>query len=168
LLTRATGPVLDVGCGPGRHVVALAEAGVVTLGIDVSGPAVTLARVRGGSVLHRSVFARIPGAGRWGSALLLDGNLGIGGEPRVLLARVASLLRHDGRILVELDAAPAEAESRHVRFESADRSGPWFRWVAVPAGALADLIPPGLAVRERWDDGGRCFARLERTPAATP
>jgi hypothetical protein len=116
-------------------------------------------------VLHRSVFERVPGAGRWGTALLLDGNVGIGGVPRVLLRRVASLLRPDGGILVELDAAPDDAASRHVRFESSTGAGPWFRWVAVPAGALGEVVPAGLVVRERWDDRGRCFARLERTRA---
>lgn len=32
LLDRALGPVLDVGCGPGRHVVALARRGIPALG----------------------------------------------------------------------------------------------------------------------------------------
>ena len=31
LLRQVRGPVLDVGCGPGRHVVALAERGVPAL-----------------------------------------------------------------------------------------------------------------------------------------
>src|SRR5207249_2951296 len=92
-LTRAVGPVLDIGCGPGRHVVALAEMGVPVLGIDVTADALAAARTRGALVLERSVFDRVPGAGRWGTALLLDGNLGIGGEPVMLLSRVASLLR---------------------------------------------------------------------------
>src|SRR5205823_12853989 len=34
VLARAVGPVLDVGFRPGRHVLALAERGVVALGID--------------------------------------------------------------------------------------------------------------------------------------
>ncbi|HWT93194.1 MAG TPA: hypothetical protein VN238_09380, partial [Solirubrobacteraceae bacterium] len=35
LLTRAHEPVLDVGCGPGRHVAALGVQGTTALGIDV-------------------------------------------------------------------------------------------------------------------------------------
>ena len=30
------GPVLDIGCGPGRHVFALAERGIPVLGIDIT------------------------------------------------------------------------------------------------------------------------------------
>ena len=44
VLSRAVGPVLDVGCGPGRHVLALAERGVVALGIDITPAALDLAR----------------------------------------------------------------------------------------------------------------------------
>ncbi|MDH4170836.1 MAG: methyltransferase domain-containing protein [Acidimicrobiia bacterium] len=36
--------LLDVGCGPGRHARALAEAGVIVVGIDISAPFIELAR----------------------------------------------------------------------------------------------------------------------------
>jgi hypothetical protein len=32
VLDLVRGPVLDVGCGPGRHVLALAERGTMALG----------------------------------------------------------------------------------------------------------------------------------------
>ncbi len=56
VLDRARGPVLDVGCGPGRHVRALAERGVLALGIDLSPDAADLARARGASVFTGCVF----------------------------------------------------------------------------------------------------------------
>jgi len=80
LLRRAPSPVLDVGCGPGRHVLALIESGRIALGVDVAPSAVDIAVRRGAPVLHRSIFERVPAAGRWASALLLDGNIGIGGN----------------------------------------------------------------------------------------
>ena len=80
VLARAVGPVLDVGCGPGRHTQALAERGTVALGIDTSPSAVDAARRRGCAVLHRSVFDPLPREGRWRSAFLIDGNIGIGGD----------------------------------------------------------------------------------------
>ena len=43
LLDGLSGPVLDVGCGPGRHLRALAARGVFALGVDLSPVAVELA-----------------------------------------------------------------------------------------------------------------------------
>jgi len=68
LLARLPGPVLDVGCGPDRLVVALLELGVPALGVDTAPGAVAMARQQGASVLARSVFDRLPAEGRWGSA----------------------------------------------------------------------------------------------------
>jgi SAM-dependent methyltransferase len=67
-------PVLDIGCGPGRHVHALARRGVLALGVDVSAGALALARARGAAVFEASIFAEVPHPGQWASALLLDGN----------------------------------------------------------------------------------------------
>ncbi|HZJ27097.1 MAG TPA: class I SAM-dependent methyltransferase [Acidimicrobiia bacterium] len=163
VLVRVAGPVLDVGCGPGRHVLSLAAAGVVTLGIDISPPALRVAHAQGAPVLHRSVFERVPGAGRWGTALLLDGNVGIGGCPLTLLRRASSLLRGDGRLLVELDAADGRASVEQVRFETAEHAGPWFAWTHVGPGELeVHAADAGLAVVELWRDGDRTFAQLRR------
>ena len=41
------GRVLDVGCGPGRHLLWLQESGFTVTGIDVSPLAVEVARIRG-------------------------------------------------------------------------------------------------------------------------
>ena len=71
VLEAATPPVLDVGCGPGRHCEAIAARGDVVLGIDITPCAIEVARMRGATVLHRSVFDRIPGVGRWSTVLLL-------------------------------------------------------------------------------------------------
>ncbi len=162
LLERVDGPVLDVGCGPGRHVLALAHAGVVALGIDISPPAIELARRRGAPVLQRSIFDRVPGAGRWGTALLLDGNIGIGGCPVTLLHRVASLLRPAGRLLVEL-VTDGTIDVEQVRFEADDHVGPWFSWAHVGIEGLDDHARgAGLRVVETWYDGGRPFAWLTR------
>ncbi len=162
VLDLAPPPVLDVGCGPGRHTVALAERGVPALGIDVTTNAVLLARARGAAVLERSVFDRIPGAGRWASALLLDGNLGIGGRPAELLARVASLLRAGGIILTEVEPPGARPEHRRVRLEVDRWAGPWFDWAPVSADELDEpAARAGLRVGARWESEGRWFARLD-------
>jgi SAM-dependent methyltransferase len=163
LLARVNGPVLDVGCGPARHVLALAEAGTITLGVDISPPAISIARRRGAPVLERSIFGDIPGAGRWGTALLIDGNIGIGGNPVALLTRVARLLRAGGRLLVEIDAPGGGGRNATVRLEAHGIPGPWFAWAYVTTDEL-DIVAgqADLVVRETWCDEGRWFAQLER------
>ncbi|MDP9442781.1 MAG: hypothetical protein M3P34_11540, partial [Actinomycetota bacterium] len=66
-----------------------------------------------------SVFGALPGEGRWATALLIDGNIGIGGDPVALLRRVAELLRPAGVVLVELDAPGAPTEVVTVRMSTA-------------------------------------------------
>lgn len=162
LLDRVVGPVLDVGCGPGRHVLALARRGVISLGIDVAGAAVELARHRGAPVLERSIFDRVPGSGRWGSALLLDGNVGIGGDPATLIRRVRALLRPGGRLLVEVEAPGTDAGCCQARLEVAGRAGPWFPWARVQAREVQDLAGQcGCTLMELWQEGRRWFARLD-------
>lgn len=163
LLARVAGPALDVGCGPGRHVLALAQKGVVALGIDISSPAVALALGRGAPVLQRSVFDQIPGAGRWHCALLLDGNIGIGARPVQLLRRVASLLHSEGEVFVELATGGGDASCDVVQLEIDGHGGPWFRWTCVGVDELERLAHRSrLTVRESWCDADRWFARLAR------
>ena len=163
VLARATAPVLDIGCGPGRHVLALAERGMVALGIDITPAAVDLARRRGAPVLARSVFERVPGAGRWSCALLLDGNLGIGGHPALLLERVASLVKPRGAVLAELEPPGTPPTAERVRFDIGDVEGPWFAWTAVAADELSvPATAAGLLVEDVWRACDRWFGILRR------
>ncbi len=164
VLDRAIGPVLDVGCGPARHVLALAARGVPTLGIDNAPSAIELARRRGAQVLLRSVFDRLPGEGRWGTALLLDGNIGIGGDPESLLSRVRALVCDGGRVLVELEPPGAPSARLRVRTEDGQGTSHWFAWAQVAADDVdAAAGSAGFTVIERWSGAGRWFARLDAT-----
>lgn len=165
VLDRATGPVLDVGCGPGRHVHALGRRGVVAVGVELSPTAVRHARSGGARVVEGSIFDVAPDPGCWATALLLDGNIGIGGDPAALLRRVAGLLCPDGSLLVELEpdaAAGPDATAVCVRMED-DQGGAsdWFPWAWVTPDAIdAPAAAAGLRVAERWSDGGRHFCAL--------
>jgi SAM-dependent methyltransferase len=154
-------PVLDIGCGPARHTLALEVRGVDALGLDVSSWAVRAARRRGASVVQGDVFDLIPDEGTWGTALLLDGNIGIGGNPARLLERVRRLLRPGGRALVELGARGSGSRSFLAQIEGADAT--WFPWASVAAddiGLLASAA--GLRPSRPWSAEGRWFARLDR------
>jgi SAM-dependent methyltransferase len=161
-LARARAPVLDVGCGPGRHVRALARRGILALGVDASPAASQYARRRGAPVFTGSVFDRVPGAGHWSSALLLDGNVGIGGRPDLLLRRVGGLLAPDGRLICELDAPHAPTTRELVRLEDDEQArSPWFPWARVSIDAAPETAAlAGLRVLESWHREDRWFAVL--------
>lgn len=166
VLDRAVGPVLDVGCGPGRHVLALARRGVLAVGVDVTPGAVRRARARGAAVVQGSVFAPIPGEGEWRTALLLDGNVGIGGRPVTLLRRLGGLLRGDGKVLCELDGAGAPTRSELIALQNADGArSAWFPWARVSIDAVGELARRvGMELEDAWEQEGRCFAELRCSP----
>ena len=166
LLDRTDGPVLDVGCGPGRHVHALVRRGVLALGVDVSPSAVRIARARGAVAVEGSIFDRVPGAGLWRSALLLDGNVGIGGHPAALLSRVGALLAPGGCALVELGPPGGGLRTTRVRLERGTVVGGWFDWATVAADAVdVPAHGAGFHVDDTWCDDGRWFARLRDVKA---
>ncbi|MGQ0845899.1 MAG: methyltransferase domain-containing protein [Sporichthyaceae bacterium] len=163
VLARCLGPTLDIGCGPGRFVAALAARGTPALGVDVAGAAVAITRAGGGLALRRSVFDPLPGAGRWTVALLADGNVGIGGDAGALLSRVREILAPGGRVLVEVeehdvDVAVIATVSDHAGTVQA--SFPWLRIGARPLLAIAESC--GLVSVDQWDHSGRRFLSLQR------
>jgi SAM-dependent methyltransferase len=161
-LDLAVGPALDIGCGPGRHLVALAERAVFTLGIDISSELLDVARRQGVNVLERSVFDRVPGVGKWRSALLLDGNIGIGGDPVSLLTRIGQLLTADGRLIVEIEPFDAAEQVVLVRAETPSAAGPWFGWTTVGPRRLAAIARTvGFEIVDAWDAEDRRFAHLQ-------
>jgi SAM-dependent methyltransferase len=168
VLRRCGGPVLDVGCGPGRLVAALAARGIPALGVDVSPAAVARTRRLGGSALRRSVFERLPRERRWGTVLLMDGNVGIGGDPVPLLARLRDLVRPGGRLLAEAVADDVD-ERLTVRVEDAHgRHGRPFPWARVGVTALLHTASvTGWIVTGRWTADNRPFVELHR-PNAGP
>lgn len=166
VLDRCRGAVLDIGCGPGRLVAALAEWGRPTLGIDVSPEAVARTVRLGGSALHRSVFDPLPREGSWGTALLIDGNIGIGGDPRALLSRVARLVAEGGVLLAE--TSPLDVDERvQVRvYDGGGAQGSAFPWARVGTPALLRYAQAaGWSVPDEadcWTAAGRSFVALGR------
>jgi SAM-dependent methyltransferase len=162
VLDHAAGPVLDVGCGPGRHLLALSRRGVPALGVDIAPAAVRHARGRGVRVVLGSVFDPLPRREGWRTVLLLDGNLGIGGAPIALLARLRSLLSKGGVILCEV--GPPGSETRDELIALEDRAGARsarFAWARVSIDRLPPLArDAGLHLRATWQEDDRWFAAL--------
>jgi SAM-dependent methyltransferase len=153
----AESPVLDLGCGPGRHLAALRAAGKRGVGVDLSPVAVRIARRRGGDAIRGDIFGSVPGAGRYRTALLLDGNVGIGGAPDILLRRTRELLAPGGAALVELDPPGRPTYRTRIRLEAHGEVSEWFAWARVGVDGIAPLADRAgleraglLAVDERW------------------
>lgn len=161
-LRSVVGPALDVGCGPGRIVEALQAGGVRALGIDIAQTAVNLARERGADAHRCDVFGPVPAEGTWRTVLLLDGNIGIGGNPEALLARVAELLAPGGAVVVETDENPGTDARLPVRFARAGQNvGPTFRWAVVGRHALVRYASVlGYRAEDGWTAKGRSFVTL--------
>ena len=165
LLDGLEGPVLDVGCGAGRHLRALAARGVFALGVDLSPVAVALANDGGGRAIVGDIFEQAPGLGNWRCALLLDGNIGIGGSPVRLLERICALLRADGELLVETESPAGCTCLTEARIERGGVISEWFPWARVAAPAISEVAHAGgFRVRRVWSSSGRWFARLQRSP----
>ncbi|MEV7508528.1 methyltransferase domain-containing protein [Streptomyces sp. NPDC090085] len=166
VLARCTGPVLDIGCGPGRLVAALAGLGHAALGVDVTPEAVARTVRAGGSALCRSVFDPLPREGGWGTVLLIDGNIGIGGDPAALLRRAAALAAPGGSLLVEVAAADVDECVEVCVEDGAGGRGASFRWARLGARALcAGAKASGWSPYDSWQAAGRHFVQLTRRTA---
>ena len=131
LLATLADPVLDVGCGPGRIVAALAAAGRPALGVD---PA------RGGRRRHPP-----PGAGA--AALGVRPAAGRGAVGRCCcwtatsasaatrgpVAPVRGLVRPGGRVVAEVEPPGTRPAPVTVRWTGRRTRGPWFPWARVAA-----------------------------------
>ncbi|MFD4247996.1 class I SAM-dependent methyltransferase [Streptomyces sp. NPDC058525] len=161
VLSRCTGHVLDIGCGPGRLVAALAGRGHTSLGVDVTPEAVARTVRAGGSALCRSVFAPLPREGGWGTVLLMDGNIGIGGDPGALLRRATELTAPGGSLLVEVAAADIDERVEVYVEDGTGGRGACFWWARLGTRALcSEAKAAGWTPYDTWQAAGRHFVHL--------
>jgi SAM-dependent methyltransferase len=162
VVSRCRGPVLDLGCGPGRMVQALNESGISALGVDMSAVAVKRARSRGALAIQARLAERLPAEGRWETVLLMDGNIGIGGDVGALLQRCRALVAPGGAIIVEVDSRPARHLTRRVRLTAHGSGyGAELMWTRTGAAAVRRLAGPlDLLVVEEWIAGNRAFLAI--------
>ncbi|OIH96647.1 MULTISPECIES: bifunctional 2-polyprenyl-6-hydroxyphenol methylase/3-demethylubiquinol 3-O-methyltransferase UbiG [unclassified Curtobacterium] len=162
LLENVDGAVIDIGCGPGRMLVAAAQLGLPSLGVDVSAEAVAIATRSGGTALQGSVFDPVPDEGHWDTALVIDGNIGIGGDPAALLDRCRAIVREGGRVVVETNPDPLADRVYTARVMDADgHESAGFPWAEVGLDALhRHAAAAGLVARQSWTVEGRSFCEL--------
>jgi SAM-dependent methyltransferase len=115
--------VLDVGCGPGRHAVALAQAGLAVTGVDVSRRfldiAAAAATEAGVGAAFFQVDARaMPFDDEFDAVIsICQGAFGLmAGDDSTVLKRMAESVRRGGRVV--LTAFSALYEASHPREEA--------------------------------------------------
>lgn len=112
--------LLDVGCGPGRHAVPLAQAGLAVTGVDVSWRFLELAAQQANAAGVRPAFfevdaRRMPFDDEFDAVIsLCQGGFGLmGGDDSLVLKRMMEALKPGG-VLV-MTAFSALFEARHPR-----------------------------------------------------
>ena len=158
-LDHCSGSTLDVGCGPGRLVGALAARRLVTMGIDVSQEGVRQARARGAQAVLGDVFGPVPRSGEWDHVLLADGNIGIGGDPVRLLDRVMPSSGAAERRSWRSSLQTSGVVLHRLRLRMGAHTSAPFRWASVGADAVRSLATEaGLDVTAWRRAAGRCVA----------
>lgn len=129
---KASGRVLDIGCGAGKHLLPLQQAGLDVVGIDVSPLAVRVCQERGGRNVRVMDALRLEFAPEtFDSVLLFSNGLAMGGTPagvNRLLAECRRVTRPGGRVLlsntdVALSTDPADLAYQEENVRRGDPRG---------------------------------------------
>ncbi|MGY0020896.1 class I SAM-dependent methyltransferase [Streptomyces sp. YJ-C3] len=184
---QATGRILDVGCGGGRHAAPWARKGLDVLGLDSSPGVVGIMRERGLTAQLGSLPQLPDGLGTFETIALFGNNLGLLGGPDrapAVLRALAEVARPGTRILgTAHDPSGGESVSHHAAYFAWNRergrspgqlrirvrdgviATPWFDyWLATPdelATAVADT-PWTLETIERASAGSGLVVCLRR------
>ena len=183
--------VLDVGCGPGRHAYALAEAGLEVVGVDISQRFVDLATEGAppGARFERADARALTFDAEFDAAVsLCQGAFGLAGGPGApldvdaeVLAGIARALKPGGvaavsafsayfqvRWLEDQDTFDADAGVNHERTEIRDESGTTASadlWTTcfTPRELRLLAAQSGLSVRHIWSVTPGAYARTPPT-----
>jgi SAM-dependent methyltransferase len=122
----ATGRVLDIGCGAGRHSLFLQERGLDVTGIDISPLAIRVCRARGLRNAHVMSIDQVgPSLGKFDTILMLGNNFGLfssKSKARLLLRRFLKMTNPKGRIIAEsLDIYKPPVDPAHRRYHLMNR-----------------------------------------------
>lgn len=191
-LAWARGRVLDLGCGAGRHALALQERGLAVVGLDASPLVIAVCRQRGLRAAHVLDVARLgpeAGLGRFDTLLLLGANLGLLGSAagaRTLLGRFHALTGARARLIGESRDPSVLSAPVHVAYRAANRHRgrlpgqlrvriryreyvtPWFDYLFLARGELEQLLAgTGWRAQQYVEgEGGVYSVLIEKAEAA--
>ncbi|WP_135303474.1 class I SAM-dependent methyltransferase [Haloarcula amylovorans] len=182
----ADGHVLDVGCGPGRHALALQERGYDVTGIDLSPGALRVASDRGVEDARRCDVADVGEIDeRFDAVVMLGQNFGLVGSadraPDVLGALAAVTTDDAALIASSMDPTMTDRQV-HLDYHELNRErgrlpgrvrirtryrqyvGEWHDYLHVAPETMRDLVADTVWTVERIEqDGAKYVARLEKS-----
>lgn len=157
----ATGRVLDIGCGAGRHSLAAQERGHSVVGIDISPAAVDVCRRRGVEDVRLLPLAAVDETlGMFDTVLMMCGNFGLPGSAaecertlrrlhrttapaaRIILDSVDPYVETDATELAYLDRNRTRGRMPGqvtIRIRYGHRVTPWFDLLCVSPAELDEL-----------------------------
>jgi SAM-dependent methyltransferase len=158
----ASGRVLDIGCGAGRHAIHLQGKGHDVTGVDVSPLALKVARSRGLTKTKRLAATQVNASlGVFDTVTMLGNNFGLfgsRGRARWLLRRLKGMTSDDARIIAESNHVYRTADKFHLDYHRLNRrrgrmSGqvrlrihyrryatPWFDYLLVSQSEMEDIL----------------------------
>ena len=122
----ATGRILDIGCGAGRHSLYLQSKGHEVVGIDISPLAIRVSKLRGLKHARLMSITQIgPRLGRFDTILMMGNNFGLFANfsrARALLRRFLTITNPHARIIAEtLDIYKPPVPVYHRRYHLLNR-----------------------------------------------
>ena len=183
-LAHVEGPVLDLGCGAGRHALHLQERGLEVVAVDHSPGAVDVCRRRGIVDARLGDLSDPPTDKKWRTVLLMCGNLGVAGgwdDTRRLLAELSTTCAEDAVVIADT-VDPTETndprqlahiesnceKGRHrgmsrLRLRYREMVTPWWDQLNVPKAEMGALVGgTGWSVEVHLEDGIDHLVQLRR------
>jgi SAM-dependent methyltransferase len=162
VVERATGAVLDIGCGAGRYALHLQERGHEVTGIDASPLAVDVCRERGLRDVRTLTIAQVDSSlGTFDTILMLGNNFGLFGSSSAakrLLRRLGHVAGDKGRIIAETLDPYDTVDPSHLAYHAQNRARgrmggqirmrvryktfrtPWFDYLFVSEAELEGIV----------------------------
>ena len=186
LMDLAREPVLDIGCGAGRHSLHLQNNGLNVIAIDNSPGAIEVCTRRGlrnAMVLSATEVGRLERGG-FSTVLMLGNNFGLLGSPRRAkrILRALHSITGDGAAILAGTRDPYRtSDPNHLGYHRRNRGrgrmagqirmrvryrkivGPWFDYLLVSPSEMSDVVAgTGWTVERLIDPGSANYHAVIR------
>jgi len=180
-LGLATGAVLDLGAGAGRHSIHLQDSGHEVTAVDSSPGAIAVCRARGIRDVRLADLTTLRSNHRWETLLLMCGNLGLAGDwgpTRQLLRRLGAMTVPGGVLIGDSvdpdDPDDLEYQERNrcagfhrgrvrLRLHYGELVTPWWTLLNLPPADVEALVDgTGWRLQEHLTEGDDHLVVLSR------